>query len=114
VLITQVHRRLRDLIAVRDHVAAGTKPADLVREMKLQPFRAQKLSEQARTWEQPELDEALSELFELDLLSKGIAGDGSPRSLSEDRSQLAILAWIGKHASRRGQTPAGVRVKDGA
>ena len=114
VLITQIHRRLRDLIAVRDHVAAGTKPADLVREMKLQPFRAQKLSEQARTWEQHELDEALSELFELDLLSKGIAGDGSPRSLSEDRSQLALLAWIGKHASRRGQTPAGVRVRDGA
>ena len=114
VLITQIHRRLRDLIAVRDHVAAGTKPTDLVREMKLQPFRAQKLSEQARTWEQQELDEALSELFELDLMSKGIAGDGSPRSLAEDRSQLALLAWIGKHASRRGQTPAGVRVRDGA
>ena len=114
VLITQLHRRLRELVAVRDHVAAGTKPADLVREMKLQPFRAQKLAEQARTWEQYELDASLADLFELDLLSKGIARDGSPRSLSEDRSQLALLAWIGEHASRRGQTPAGVRVRDGA
>jgi DNA polymerase III delta subunit len=114
VLITQVHRRLRDLIAVRDHVAAGTKPPDLIREMKLQPFRAQKLTEQARNWNQDELDDALSDLFELDLLSKGIAPDGSPHSLSEDRSQLAFLAWIGKHASRGGQTPAGVRVRAGA
>jgi DNA polymerase III delta subunit len=114
VLITQVHRRLRELITVRDHVAAGTKPADLVRELKVQPYRAQKLTEQARTWDQAELDSALNDLFELDLLSKGIASDGSPRSLSEDRSQLAFVAWIGNHASRRGQTPAGVRVRDGA
>lgn len=108
VLVTQVHRRLRELIVIRDHLAAGTRPPDLVRELKLQPFRAQKLTEQARTWEQPELDEALSDLQELDMLSKGIARDGSPHSLSEDRSQLAFLAWIGKHASRGGRAPAGV------
>ncbi len=108
VLLTQVHRRLRDLIVIRDHLAAGTRPPDLVRELKLQPFRAQKLAEQARTWEQPELDEALTDLQELDMLSKGIAPDGSPHSLSEDRSQLAFLAWIGKHASRGGRAPAGV------
>jgi DNA polymerase III delta subunit len=100
VLISQLHRRLRDLIVIRDHVAAGTRPPDLVRELKMQPYRAQKLTEQARTWEQPELDTAMAELFELDLLSKGIAPDGSPHSLSEDRSQLALLAWIG--ARRKG------------
>jgi hypothetical protein len=85
-----------------------------VRELKLQPYRAQKLTEQARTWSQEELDDALGDLFELDLLSKGIAPDGSPHSLSDDRTQLAFLAWIGKHASRGGQTPAGVRVRVGA
>jgi DNA polymerase-3 subunit delta len=100
VLISQLHRRLRDLIVIRDHVAAGTRPPDLVRELKMQPYRAQKLTEQARTWEPPELDTAIAELFELDLLSKGIAPDGSPHSLSEDRSQLALLAWIG--ARRKG------------
>ena len=100
VLISQLHRRLRDLIVIRDHVAAGTRPPDLVRELKMQPYRAQKLTEQARTWEQPELDTAVAELYELDLLSKGIAPDGSPHSLSEDRSQLALLAWIG--ARRKG------------
>ena len=96
VLLSQLHRRLRDLIVIRDHIRAGTRPPDLVRELKMQPYRAQKLTEQARTWEQSELDAALEELYELDLLSKGIAPDGTPHSVSEDRSQLALLAWIGE------------------
>jgi DNA polymerase III delta subunit len=100
VLITQIHRRLRELIVVREHVDAGTKPADIVRELKLQPFRAQKLTEQARTWSAAELDDALNDLYELDLLSKGIATDGSPHSLSEDRSELALVAWLGEHLDR--------------
>jgi DNA polymerase III delta subunit len=107
VIITQLHRRLRELIVIRDHLAAGTRPADLVKELKLQPYRAQKLSEQARTWTQGELDDALEGLFELDLLSKGIATDGTPHSLSEDRSQLALLAWIGAHASLRRKAGVG-------
>ena len=102
VLITQIHRRLRELIVIREHISAGTKPPDLVRELKLQPFRAQKLSEQARTWQPEELDEAFDDLYALDLLSKGIAADGSPHSLSDDRSELALLAWMGKHVGRAG------------
>ena len=100
VLISQVHRRLRDLIVIREHIDAGTRPPDLIREMKLQPFRAQKLSEQARAWQQQELDEALDDLYELDLLSKGLAVDGSAHSLSDDRSELALLAWLGEHVGR--------------
>ena len=38
--------------------------------------------------------------FELDLLSKGIASDGSPHSLSEDRSELALVAWLGEHIQK--------------
>jgi len=102
VMTTQIHRRLRELIVVADHMAAGTKPADLVRELKLQPFRAQKLTEQARTWQQPELDGALSALLELDMLSKGIANDGSPKTISDDRSALALIAWIGTCVARGG------------
>ncbi|MGI8928213.1 MAG: DNA polymerase III subunit delta [Candidatus Limnocylindrales bacterium] len=102
VLITQIHRHLRDLIIIREHLDAGTRPHDLIREMKLQPFRAQKLTEQARTWQQEELDQALDDLYELDLLSKGIAADGSPHSLSDDRSELALLGWLGEHVGRRG------------
>jgi DNA polymerase III delta subunit len=102
VLITQVHRRLRDLILIREHIDAGTKPPDLIREMRLQPFRAQKLTEQARTWQQHELDQALVDLYDLDLLSKGIAPDGSPHSLSDGKSELAFLAFLGEHVGRTG------------
>lgn len=102
IMTTQIHRRLRELIVVADHLAAGTKPPDLVRELKMQPFRAQKLAEQARTWQQAELDEALSALLELDMLSKGIAPDGSPMTISDDRSQLALIAWIGIYVARGG------------
>lgn len=107
VLITQIHRRLRELVVIRDHLAAGTKPPDMVRELKLQPYRAQKLTEQARSWSPDELDEALQELYELDLLTKGIATDGSPRSLSDDRSQLALIGWIGGHANPRRRVGGG-------
>jgi len=100
VMTTQLHRRLRELILVLDHLVAGTKPADLVRELKLQPFRAQKLAEQARAWQQSELDGALAALLDVDMLSKGIAPDGSPRTVSDDRSQLALIAWIGTSVAR--------------
>lgn len=99
-LIAQLHRRLRELIVVRSHLDAGTRPNELVRLLRLQPFRAQKLTEQARAWSAAELDDALRGLLDLDLLSKGIAADGSPRSLSEDRSQLALLGWIGASVGR--------------
>jgi len=101
-LTTQIHRRLRELIVVRDHLNSGTRPAELVRALKLQPFRAQKLAEQAARWDAESLDDALSGLLEVDLLSKGISADGSPRSLSDDRSRLALVAWIGERVSARG------------
>jgi len=107
-LIAQFHRRLRELIVVNDHLASGTRPAELVRELKLQPFRAQKLAEQAGRWDAAALDRALAGLVELDLLSKGIGPDGSPRSLSDDRSRLALLAWIGECvASESGERVSG-------
>jgi DNA polymerase III delta subunit len=106
VMTTQIHRRMRELVVVADHLAGGTKPQDLVRELRLQPFRAQKLTEQARTWQQQELDQALSALLELDMLSKGIGPDGSPMTISDDRSQLALIAWIGIHIARASTTRA--------
>jgi DNA polymerase III delta subunit len=101
VLVSQLHRRLRELVIVREHLDAGTRPPELVRALKVQPFRAQKLAEQARAWEIQELEAALSGLLELDLLSKGIAPDGSPRSLSDDRSRLALITWAAEHCVRR-------------
>lgn len=99
VLISQLHRRLRDLILVRELLDAGTKPPQIVKELKLQPFRAKKLAEQAGNWNGQSLDAALVELLALDLRSKGIALDGSTLQMSESIDALAVQTWIARHAS---------------
>lgn len=94
VLVAQLHRRLRELVIVREHVDGGTHGGALVREMKVQPFRAQKLEEQARQWSAEALGRALDGLLELDLASKGIALDGSTRQASEPRTSLHLQQWL--------------------
>jgi DNA polymerase III delta subunit len=93
-LIAQVHRRLRDLVLVREHLDSGSRNADIVRSMRLQPFRAQKLAEQARTWAADELFHALDGLLELDLRSKGVAPDGGVRQMSDAIDGLALQVWL--------------------
>jgi DNA polymerase III delta subunit len=100
VILAQLHRRLRELVVVRDHIADGTRPSDLVRELKMQPFRAQKLAEQAGAWAPGELDDALEGLLELDLASKGISLDGTPRSISDARSRLWLQVWLAVAVAR--------------
>jgi DNA polymerase III delta subunit len=99
VLVTQLHRRLRDLILVREHLDAGSSNPHIVKDLKLQPFRARKLSEQARAWTAPQLDAALVDLLALDLRSKGIAVDGSTLQMSEAIDALAVQTWIARHAA---------------
>jgi DNA polymerase III delta subunit len=101
VLVAQLHRRIRELISVREHLDVGGRAGDLVRIMKLQPFRAQKLVEQARTWSIGDLEAALAGLLDLDLQSKGISRDGSTVQMSDARSALELQAWIAVHTSRR-------------
>ncbi|MBA2255288.1 MAG: DNA polymerase III subunit delta [Chloroflexi bacterium] len=94
VIVSQLHRRLRDLLIIREALAGGTRASELPRLLKLQPFRAQKLSEQAVTWSLPGLEAALEGLLQLDLDSKGIALDGSTPVVSDDRSALALDVWL--------------------
>jgi DNA polymerase III delta subunit len=101
VLIGQLHRRVRELISVREHLDSGSRPGDLVRIMKLQPFRAQKLAEQAQAWQMGSLESALEGLVDLDLQSKGISRDGSTVQMSEARDALGLQVWIAEHAARR-------------
>jgi competence protein ComEC len=101
VLTTQLHRRLRELLIVRDHLDAGTRPPDLVKALKMQPFRAQKLAEQAAAWTMPELEAALAGLVDLDLRSKGISTDGSTVQMSDERDALAIATFIAVHTTSR-------------
>ena len=97
VVMVQLHRRLRELIEVADHLAAGASPGSLVRTLGLKPFRAEKLVEQARTWTQDELDDALQGLVELDATLRG--APGTPAGDAQRR--LAFVLWIGDHAGRR-------------
>ena len=99
VLVGQVHRRLRDLVLVREHIDAGSTPSTIVKELKLQPFRAKKLSEQARSWTLPALEAAIVDLLALDLRSKGIALDGSTMQMSDQIDALTIQVWIARHAA---------------
>jgi DNA polymerase-3 subunit delta len=99
VLVSQLYRRLRDLILVREHLDSGSTPPQIVKELKLQPFRAKKLAEQARNWSSPALDAALVDLLALDLRSKGIALDGSTLQVSAAIDALTVQTWIARHAA---------------
>lgn len=91
VLLVQLHRRVRELVEVADHLAAGASPGSLVRTLGLKPFRAEKLVEQARTWTQPELDAALEALVELDATVRGAPGTPA----GEAQRRLAFVLWVG-------------------
>jgi DNA polymerase III delta subunit len=90
VLLAQIHRRIRELIEVADHLASGATPGSLVRTLGLKPFRAEKLVEQARTWTQDELDAALVSLVELDATVRG--APGTP--IGDAQKRLAFVLWM--------------------
>ncbi|HSO29579.1 MAG TPA: hypothetical protein VLS28_06730 [Candidatus Sulfomarinibacteraceae bacterium] len=90
VLLAVLHRRIRELIEVADRLASGETPGSLVRSMRLQPFRAETLARQARTWTVGELSAALEGLLELDALVKGVGGTAT----GESGVRLAFDLWI--------------------
>jgi DNA polymerase III, delta subunit len=96
VLVVHLHRRIRELMEIADLLAAGTPAATLVRTLKLNPYRAERLAEQARTWALPELDAALVGLLELDAALKSREGG------SELRRRAAVSLWITEKVRRPG------------
>jgi DNA polymerase III subunit delta len=103
VVMVTLHRRIRELVEVADHLASGATPGSLVRAMRLKPFRAERLVEQARAWSQDELDEALESLVELDATLRG--APGTPNGDAQKR--LAFVLWISEKVGRA--SPAGAR-----
>jgi DNA polymerase III delta subunit len=95
--VTFLHRRLKQLIDVADLLASGTPAQELVRITKLNPYVAQKLAEQARTWTLPELDAALSGVLEMDVDMKGRAGG------SDVRRRASVSLWIAERVRRPNQ-----------
>ena len=91
-LLVQLHRRIKELIDIADLLAIGTSAGALVRTLKLNPYRAEKLAEQARTWTLPELDAAMAGLLEMDAALK-----------SASRRRAAICLWIAEKVRRTSQ-----------
>jgi DNA polymerase III delta subunit len=106
VVVSQLHRRMRELLVIRELLSDGSRPNELPRIMKLQPFRAQKLAEQAMTWTLAELEGAMEGLLELDLESKGIALDGSTITVSDERSGLSLDVWLVERVAKASPAPA--------
>ncbi len=98
VIVTQLHHRLRQVLQVNEARAAGSTPAQLVRAMRLKPFRAQKLWEQAGAWTAGELSEAIQGLLEVDLASKQLTPD---RDASPLPANLTLELWLVEHVARR-------------
>ncbi len=94
VLLAQLHRRLRELIEVADHMGAGATPASLVRTLGQKPYRIEKLAEQARRWTPEELEAALEGVLELDVRLKGV----DPATDAQRR--LAVTLWLAEHVAR--------------
>ncbi len=90
VIVVQLHRRIRELLVAADHVAAGSRPPEIVKAIGGHPFRAQKLVEQARRWRLQELDDALEGILELEAMVKGAVDWGS----TDRQVRLAFALWM--------------------
>lgn len=88
VVVAILHRRLRELIELADRLEAGEPLPAVARAMKLKPYRAERLAEQANAWTVAELQAALEGLLVLDARIKGVEGS------SERQRRLAWSLWI--------------------
>ncbi|HEU0235004.1 MAG TPA: hypothetical protein VFR14_01050, partial [Candidatus Limnocylindrales bacterium] len=98
VILVQLHRRIRELLVVADHLASGTRPGDLVRILKVKPYRAEKLVEAARAWTPDELERALVALVDVDATVRGADG-----AADDAQRRLALTLWVVEQVGR----PAG-------
>jgi DNA polymerase III delta subunit len=96
VLLAVLHRRVRELILVADHVASGLPERDLPKTLGLHSFRAEQLAVQARRWTVDELQRALEGLLELDAVVKGAPGHAS----GDAHRRLGFTLWISDHVAR--------------
>jgi DNA polymerase III delta subunit len=97
VLLAVLHRRIRELIEVADHLASGAKEETLPRLLGLHPFRVQQLSNQARRWSVVELQAALDGLLHLDATVKGAPGHPG----GEAHRRMGFTLWVADHVARR-------------
>ena len=98
IVVTQLHRRLRQLLGIRDRLAHGAAPGDMVRLLRLHPYRAETLARQAMHWDIPALEAALDALLEVDLASKGLSSDAR-RGAAPMTGPLALGLWLAERVA---------------
>ena len=96
VLLAVLHRRVVELMELRDRMARGDALPVAARAMGIaSEFRARTLASQARHWTIDELGAALSGLVELDALVKGVPG----RDADAAQRRLAFTLWVDAHTA---------------
>lgn len=95
VVLAQLHRRIRELLVTADLVAAGARPPEIMKALKLKPYPAEKLVDHARGWTLPELDAALEGLQDVDAVVRGAAG-----TADAGQRRLAFTLWIAERVGR--------------
>lgn len=102
VILVLLHRRVRDLLEMKDRLDRGEQRAAIVAATGLHPFAAERLEAQARNWSTDELAAALHGLVDLDAMVKhapGWHGDDAQR-------RLAFTLWVLEHVPRRARRSA--------
>jgi DNA polymerase III delta subunit len=94
VLVTVLHRRIRELLLVADHRERGDTIQATARALSLKEYPARKLWEQGHAWRQDELIGALEGLLELDASLKG------ERAADARRRRLAFSLWLAERVAR--------------
>lgn len=96
VLLAVLHRRVVELLALRDRLAQGAALPVAARAMGItSEYRARTLATQSRHWTIEELAAALAGLVHLDALVKGVPGTSADAA----QRRLAFTMWVDAHTS---------------
>ena len=94
-LLTVLHRRIRDILMVGGQFASGAKASEVIAATGLHPFVVGKMQEMAARWTDEALTRALGDLVELDAMAKGVPGSES----TDKQRALALMLWAREHAT---------------
>jgi DNA polymerase III subunit delta len=96
VLLAVLHRRVVELLELRDRMSSGDGLPVAARAMGINSeYRARTLAGQARHWTIDELGAALADLVELDALVKGVPGNEADAA----QRRLAFTLWVDAHTA---------------
>lgn len=96
VLLAVLHRRIVELLELRDRLSGGAALPVAARAMGItSEYRAKTLAGQARHWTVDALGAALAGLVELDAMTKGVPGSEADAA----QRRLAFALWVDEHTA---------------